>query len=58
MFFCSLGIETIQLIMSFFYLGNRVFDVNDLFFNTIGSIFGFVFFKLVIFFIKKRTSNL
>lgn len=47
MFCCTLSIEVVQLIMNFFYLGNRSFDVNDLLLNTIGSIFGFVFFKLI-----------
>ncbi|WEV51837.1 VanZ family protein [Lactobacillus sp. ESL0731] len=45
MFLSSLLIESTQLTLSFFYLGNRIFDVNDLLLNTLGSMLGFVFFK-------------
>lgn len=54
MFLCTLGIEIAQLIMSFFYLGNRTFDVNDLLLNTTGSILGFAFFKLIDHFFSKE----
>ncbi|EEJ71602.1 VanZ family protein [Lactobacillus ultunensis] len=54
MFLCTLSIETAQLIMSFFYLGNRTFDVNDLLLNTTGSILGFIFFKLTDHFFSKE----
>jgi glycopeptide antibiotics resistance protein len=37
----SLGIELVQLIMSYFYLGNRVFDVGDLLLNTTGGLIGY-----------------
>ncbi|WEV37911.1 VanZ family protein [Lactobacillus sp. ESL0677] len=38
--------ESTQLTLSFFYLGNRIFDINDLLLNTLGSLLGFAFFKL------------
>ncbi|WEV43158.1 VanZ family protein [Lactobacillus sp. ESL0684] len=47
MFLSSLSIESLQLLLSYFYLGNRTFDVNDLLLNTLGSILGFVAFKLL-----------
>lgn len=47
MFFISLTIECLQLIMSFFYLGNRTFDINDLLLNTLGSLIGLGCFKLL-----------
>lgn len=37
-FFTSLSIETLQLIMSYFYLGNRIFDIDDILFNTFGGV--------------------
>lgn len=40
----SLTIECTQLIMSFFYFGNRIFDVNDLLFNTIGGTMGYLLY--------------
>ncbi len=40
----SLAIECTQLIMSFFYFGNRIFDVNDLLFNTIGGAMGYLLY--------------
>lgn len=42
----TLGIETLQLLMSFFYLGNRTFDVNDLILNIIGYLIGFGLYKV------------
>lgn len=50
----TLGIEITQLILSFFYLGNRIFDVNDLILNSLGSILGFGLYKLVVFFRKNK----
>ncbi|WP_374211485.1 VanZ family protein [Lactobacillus sp. ESL0791] len=47
MFLSSLLIESLQLIFNIFYLGNRIFDVNDILLNTLGSILGFLFFKLL-----------
>lgn len=58
MFFCTLGIEVTQLIMNYFYLGNRSFDVNDLILNTIGSILGFGLFKLIDHFFSKEITNI
>ncbi len=43
----TLGIETTQLIMSFFYLGSRTFDVNDLILNTLGYLLGFSIYKII-----------
>lgn len=42
----SLGIETMQATMNFFYLGNRLFDINDLLLNTFGALLGFLAFKI------------
>lgn len=54
MFLFTLCIESVQLIFSYFYLGNRTFDVNDLVLNTFGSILGFAFFKIMNFFFEKE----
>lgn len=32
--------------MSFFYLGNRTFDVNDLILNIVGYLIGFGLYKI------------
>lgn len=45
-FLASLSIETIQAIMNFFYLGDRIFDINDLILNTTGGIVGMILFKI------------
>lgn len=58
MFLCSLGIEVTQLVMSFFYLGNRTFDVNDLLLNTLGSVIGFILFKVVDWFWDKGIEEI
>lgn len=42
----TLSIETIQLIMNYFYLGRRSFDVNDLILNSLGYICGFAIYKI------------
>jgi glycopeptide antibiotics resistance protein len=42
----SLVIETIQLVMGYFYLGNRSFDTGDILLNTVGGLLGFAIFKL------------
>ncbi|MBP2057360.1 glycopeptide antibiotics resistance protein [Lactobacillus colini] len=42
----SLIIEVTQLIMNYFYLGNRVFDINDLVLNSFGGLLGLLIFKL------------
>ncbi|GKT03682.1 VanZ family protein [Furfurilactobacillus sp. WILCCON 0119] len=38
----SLFIECTQLVMNFFNLGDRTFDLNDLLLNTIGGIIGWL----------------
>lgn len=43
----TIGIETTQLIMSCFYLGSRVFDINDIILNFLGYIFGFLIYKSI-----------
>lgn len=57
MFLSSLLIESVQLILSFFYLENRIFDVNDLLLNTLGALIGFVFFKLINLFFKQQVED-
>lgn len=39
-------IEMVQLIMNYFYLGNRIFDINDLILNTVGYLVGFIFYEV------------
>ncbi|WP_461219425.1 VanZ family protein [Lapidilactobacillus salsurivasis] len=46
-FLTSLSIECTQLLMNYFYLGNRVFDLSDLLLNTGGSLLGWLIFKMV-----------
>lgn len=58
MFLSSLSIETMQLAFSFFYLGNRTFDINDLLLNTIGSVIGYVFYKFVNVFFRSNIESL
>lgn len=43
----SLIIESTQLAMNFFYLGNRIFDVSDLLLNTVGCIVGWFSFHFI-----------
>lgn len=45
--FTSLTIETSQLILSYFYLEHRLFDLNDLLQNTLGGLLGYALFILV-----------
>lgn len=40
-FLTALGIESLQLVMNYFYLGNRAFDTGDLLLNTAGGVLGF-----------------
>lgn len=49
-FICSLIIETTQLILNVFYLGNRLWDIDDLILNTLGGIIGFLLIKFVMHF--------
>ncbi|WP_164506832.1 VanZ family protein [Lapidilactobacillus bayanensis] len=55
-FSTSLCIELIQLIMNFFYLGRRLFDVNDILLNTFGGVIGFALFLVVRYFLTKRIA--
>lgn len=43
----SLSIEILQLIMNFFYLSYRTFDITDLILNSIGSLVGLAAFEIV-----------
>lgn len=43
----TFSIEIMQFIMNYFYLGNRTFDVDDLVFNTLGYLLGFLAYKLI-----------
>lgn len=55
--FCSsLTIESLQLILSFFYLGNRTFDVNDLILNSMGTLVGWAFFKFLNIFFNQEIT--
>ena len=56
-FLASLSIESLQLVMSYFYLGNRIFDINDLILNSLGAIPGFVSYKIFLK-IKKIISQI
>ncbi|WP_125607823.1 VanZ family protein [Lapidilactobacillus bayanensis] len=40
-------IELSQLIMNYFYLGNRIFDLNDLILNTLGGLIGYCLLRIV-----------
>ncbi|MGF7436868.1 VanZ family protein [Lentilactobacillus senioris] len=42
----TFGIELIQLVLNYFYFGNRTFDINDLVLNTIGYIIGYGLYKI------------
>lgn len=46
-FLSTLLIEIFQLILNYFYLGYRVFDVNDIILNFIGYILGFIIYKIL-----------
>jgi glycopeptide antibiotics resistance protein len=41
----SFAIETIQLVLNYFYLGNRLFDCSDLLLNTAGCLLGWLIFS-------------
>ena len=45
-FIFSLFIETTQLLLNYFYLGNRTFDIMDLIANVLGGMIGFYLFKM------------
>ncbi len=42
----SLFIETSQLVMNYFNLGERTFDINDLILNTIGGLLGWILLSI------------
>lgn len=46
-FFTSLGIEVLQLVLNYLYMGNRIFDVNDLWLNTAGGLAGFAIYLVL-----------
>ena len=52
----SLTIESLQLILSFFYLGNRTFDVNDLILNSLCTLVGWAFFKFLNIFFNQEIT--
>lgn len=45
-FATSLFIECTQLLMNYFNLGDRTFDINDLILNTCGGLIGWLFLQL------------
>lgn len=52
----SLTIELSQLILNYFYLGDRVFDVNDLLLNSIGGLLGLGAYKIMSKFFKSEVK--
>ena len=46
-FLLSLGIECTQLILDFFFDFNRVFEIDDLWTNTLGGYLAWVLYKLL-----------
>lgn len=52
-FLTTLTIEIIQGTSTFFYLSNRIFDMNDLAVNTAGGVVGYVIYLITIFVMKK-----
>ena len=46
-FILSLGIECTQLVLDFFFDFNRVFEIDDLWTNTLGGYFAWVLYKLL-----------
>ena len=46
-FLLSLGIECTQLVLDFFFDFNRVFEVDDLWTNTLGGYLAWLFYKLL-----------
>ena len=43
-FFLSLFIECLQLMMTYFYFGDRIFDITDLLLNTLGGFMGYLLY--------------
>ena len=54
LFLISLTIEFSQLILNYFYLGDRVFDINDLLLNSIGGLLGLGAYKIMNKFFKSE----
>ena len=46
-FLLSLGIECTQLVLDFFFDFNRVFEIDDLWTNTLGGYLAWVLYKLL-----------
>lgn len=47
--FCfSSIIEILQLMMNYFYLSNRIFDISDIILNTLGGVVGIIIIRIVI----------
>ncbi len=44
-FLMSLSIETIQLIIDLSFDANRVFEIDDLWTNTLGGLLALIYFK-------------
>ncbi|WP_366150662.1 VanZ family protein [Lacticaseibacillus salsurivasis] len=57
-FFISLAIEFVQLGMSYFYLGNRLWDITDIILNTSGSLLGFSIFIIFRWCFKNEMDSL
>ncbi|UQS84721.1 VanZ family protein [Apilactobacillus apisilvae] len=41
--------EVIDIIFNYFYMSNKIFDVDNLILNFIGYVFGYLFYKTIIF---------
>ena len=46
-FLVSLGIECTQLVLDFFFDFNRVFEIDDLWTNTLGGYLAWLLYKLL-----------
>ncbi|WP_105956901.1 VanZ family protein [Apilactobacillus quenuiae] len=57
-FLSTLLIETSQLILNYFYLGYRVFDVNDIILNFIGYILGLIIYIIIKFIFSRKIKFL
>lgn len=54
----SFTIEFLQFIMSFFYLGSRVSDINDIILNSLGALFGVLLYKIFYKFFKEQIDSI
>ncbi|TPR23453.1 hypothetical protein DY102_03830 [Apilactobacillus timberlakei] len=57
-FLSTLLIETLQLILNYFYLGYRVFDINDIILNFIGYILGLIIYIIIKFIFSRKIKFL